>query len=136
MQYLIIGAVSLLSGLTASLGLGGGFVLVIYLTAIANMQQMEAQGINLVFFIPIAILSLVLHAKNKLLDKRPLLPSILGGILGVGIGFGLSCLIGSAWLSKLFAIFRCRACTSSPQVLCAVCRRVGCRYLSGRKPTL
>ncbi len=105
MQYLIIGAVSLLSGLTASLGLGGGFVLVIYLTAIANMQQMEAQGINLVFFIPIAILSLVLHVKNKLLDKRPLLPSILGGILGVGIGFGLSCLIGSAWLSKLFAIF-------------------------------
>lgn len=105
MQYLIIGAVSLLSGLTASLGLGGGFVLVIYLTAIANMQQMEAQGINLVFFIPIAILSLVLHAKNKLLDKRPLLPSILGGMLGVGIGFGLSCLIGSAWLSKLFAVF-------------------------------
>ena len=105
MQYLMIGIVSLLSGITASLGLGGGFVLVIYLTAIANMQQIEAQGLNLVFFVPIAVLSLILHGKNKLLDKKPLLPAILGGAAGVGIGFGIGSLIGSEWLSKLFAIF-------------------------------
>lgn len=105
MQYLIVGAVSLLSGLTASLGLGGGFVLVIYLTAVANMPQTQAQGINLLFFIPIAALSLILHAKNKLLDKKPLLPAILGGVPGVGLGFGVGCLIGAEWLSKLFAVF-------------------------------
>ena len=43
MQYLLIGIVSLLSGLTASLGLGGGFILVIYLTAFVNMSQIQAQ---------------------------------------------------------------------------------------------
>lgn len=105
MQYLIIGIVSLLSGLTASLGLGGGFILVIYLTAFAGLPQIQAQGINLVFFLPIAVLSLILHRKNKLLDKEPLLPAILGGILGVAAGFGLGALIGSEWLSKLFAAF-------------------------------
>ena len=105
MQYLMIGIVSLLSGLTASLGLGGGFILVIYLTAFAGLPQIRAQGINLVFFLPIAVLSLILHRKNKLLDKEPLLPAILGGVLGVAAGFGLGALIGSEWLSKLFAVF-------------------------------
>ncbi len=105
MQYLIIAVVSLLSGLTASLGLGGGFILVIYLTTFAGLSQIQAQGINLVFFIPIAVLSLILHRKNKLLDREPLLPAILGGALGVAAGFGLGTLIGSEWLSKLFAAF-------------------------------
>ncbi len=105
MEYAIIAAVSLLSGLTASLGLGGGFVLVIYLTAVAGVAQMEAQGINLVFFIPIAVLSLILHGKNKLLDKKPLLPAVLGGVVGVGLGFAIGSLIGAEWLSRLFALF-------------------------------
>ena len=105
MQYFLIGIVSLLSGLTASLGLGGGFVLVIYLTAFANMPQIQAQGVNLFFFVPIAVLSLILHGKNKLLDRKPLLPAILGGVVGVGIGFVLGNWLGSEWLSKLFAVF-------------------------------
>ena len=105
MQYLLIGIVSLLSGLTASLGLGGGFILVIYLTAFVNMSQIQAQGVNLLFFIPIAVLSLILHGKNKLLDKQPLLPAILGGVVGVGIGFILGNRLGSEWPSKLFAMF-------------------------------
>lgn len=104
MQMLIIGAVSLLSGLTASLGLGGGFILIIYLTAFANTDQFQAQGMNLLFFLPIAVLSLILHKKNGLLDKKPLLPAILGGIPGVGAGLLLGHLLGADWLSKLFAI--------------------------------
>ena len=105
MQYLLIGIVSLLSGLTASLGLGGGFILVIYLTAFVNMSQIQAQGVNLFFFIPIAVLSLILHGKNKFLDNKPLLPAILGGVVGVGIGFVLGNWLGSEWLAKLFAAF-------------------------------
>ena len=57
MGYLVVGVVSLLSGVTASMGLGGGFVLLIYLTAFANVPQMEAQLINLIFFLPIGALS-------------------------------------------------------------------------------
>ncbi|MDD6236950.1 MAG: sulfite exporter TauE/SafE family protein [Clostridiales bacterium] len=105
MHYFWIGIVSFLSGLTASLGLGGGFILVIYLTAFTNLSQIQAQGINLIFFIPIAVLSLILHSKNKLLDKQPLLPAILGGMVGVGIGFVIGNWLGSEWLSKLFAAF-------------------------------
>ena len=75
--------VGFLSGVTASLGLGGGFVLLLYLTAIANMDQLQAQGINLVFFLPIAALSLIIHAKNGLIEKEPLLPAIGFGLVDV-----------------------------------------------------
>ena len=49
-----------LTGIFASMGLGGGMVLIVYLTVFAGFSQIAAQGINLVFFIPIAIISLVL----------------------------------------------------------------------------
>ena len=105
MQGIIIAIVSFLSGITASLGLGGGFVLLIYLIAVANVNQMQAQGINLIFFLPIAAFSLIFHARNKLLDTRPLLPAIIGGLVGVCVGYGLGCLLGGEWIAKLFASF-------------------------------
>ena len=105
MQGIIIAIVSFLSGVTASLGLGGGFVLLIYLTAVANVDQMQAQGINLIFFLPIAALSLIFHARNKLLDTRPLVPAIVGGLIGVCVGYGVGRLLGGEWIAKLFALF-------------------------------
>ncbi|MDE7100907.1 MAG: hypothetical protein K2O05_03535, partial [Anaeroplasmataceae bacterium] len=68
--------VGLLAGVTASMGLGGGFILMIYLTTIAGIDQIDAQGINLIFFLPIALISIIMHIKNKLIDKKPLLPII------------------------------------------------------------
>ncbi len=104
-EWIIIGLVSFFTGVAASLGLGGGFVLLIYLTAFAGVPQLEAQGINLIFFLPIAALSLIFHTKNKLIDKKPLLPSILTGAAAVVLGVLLAGVLGSKWLSKLFAIF-------------------------------
>ena len=95
--------VGFLSGMTASMGLGGGFILVIYLTAILGINQIDAQGMNIMFFIPIAIISILIHIKNKLIDKKPLLISIISGILGVLIGISITFLFKVDWLSKLFS---------------------------------
>lgn len=105
MNWLVVGLVGFLSGLTASLGLGGGFVLLIYLTAIANVDQMQAQGMNLVFFLPIAALSLWLHARHGLVDKAPLWPAVLTGIAGAVAGALIAFGMQTHWLSKLFAGF-------------------------------
>lgn len=70
-------AVAFLSGIFASMGLGGGMVLIVYLTVFAGFSQLAAQGINLVFFIPIAIISLVLHTKNKLVEWKKAVPAVL-----------------------------------------------------------
>ena len=119
MNWIVLGIVGLLSGVCASLGIGGGFVLLLYLSAIAGTPQKEAQLLNLVFFLPIAVLSLIFHIKNGLIVKSSILPSVLGGIMGVGIGVFIAAGLTNEWLAKLFAVFifviGCRELLSKPK---------------------
>ena len=41
----------LFSGILGSMGLGGGGILIIYLSLFTATEQLKAQGINLIFFI-------------------------------------------------------------------------------------
>ena len=54
----------LLSGIIGAMGMGGGAVLIIYLTLFASVEQLTAQGINLIFFIPIGITAILIYAKK------------------------------------------------------------------------
>ena len=94
-----------LTGIFASMGLGGGLVLIVYLTVFAGFSQLVAQGINLVFFIPIAIISLVLHTKNKLVEWKKAVPAVLWGTAAVIISAWLANRIEQSLLSKAFGIF-------------------------------
>lgn len=94
-----------LTGIFASMGLGGGMVLIVYLTVFAGFSQLVAQGINLVFFIPIAIISLVLHTKNKLVEWKKAVPAVLWGTAAVIISAWLANKIEQSLLSKAFGIF-------------------------------
>ncbi len=105
MSIFILCVVAFLTGIAASLGLGGGLILIVFLTIFTGMSQLTAQGINLVFFIPIAILSLIFHTKNKLVVWKKILPSILFGIIGAFIGTFLANYFGSRIVSKLFSVF-------------------------------
>ena len=96
--------VGLLSGITASMGLGSGFILMIYLTTIAGIDQMDAQGMNILFFLPVALVSIFMHMKNKLIDTKPLASSIIFGIIGVFLGICVAFLIQVYWISKLFSL--------------------------------
>jgi len=102
-QLTIIFIVSFLSAILGAMGLGGGFVLLIYLTAFADVAQFEAQSINLVFFIPVAVIALIIHTKNKLVLWKDSLVCILFGILGVLGGFYLASWAGSEIISWGFA---------------------------------
>ena len=103
MQLVVIFIVSFLAAILGSMGLGGGFILLIYLTAFANVPQFEAQSINLIFFIPVAIIALIIHSKNKLVLWKDALVSILFGIIGVFVGFYLASWAGSEIISWGFA---------------------------------
>lgn len=105
MSIFVIAVVSFLTGLVASLGLGGGMVLIIYLTIFSGMAQLEAQGINLIFFIPIALISIILHTKSKLIIWKKILPSIItGAVIALLFSF-IASMLGSEILSKIFSIF-------------------------------
>ena len=99
-----LGLAGFFSGVCASLGIGGGFVLLLYLTAIAGTPQLEAQLVNLIFFLPIGGFSLGFHLKNGLVEKSVLLPSILGGVFGVACGAILAGWLSDRGVSKLFAL--------------------------------
>ncbi|MGI6267635.1 MAG: TSUP family transporter [Acutalibacteraceae bacterium] len=94
-----------LSGLAGAMGLGGGSLLLLYLAFVLSVPQINAQGINLLFFIPCAITSIFFHHRNKLVRWDIVLPVAMGGIAGVFCGLRLLSVIDPSLLSKIFGAF-------------------------------
>lgn len=92
------------SGVAASMGLGGGFVLLLLLALTETLSTREGGLLNLLFFLPIAAFSLWRHQKNGLVDQRPVKPAVLGGVLGVLAGFLLAPLLPEFFFRKAFAL--------------------------------
>ena len=91
------------AGALGAMGLGGGGILVIYLTLVVGMPQLQAQGVNLLFFLPCAVISIIINAKRKLIDWRNALWIALGGLPATLLGIWLSDLIDARWIGYLFA---------------------------------
>ena len=102
MDWLIASLAGLLAGIFSAMGMGGGGVLVIYLTLFAGMEQSGAQGINLIFFIPCALVAIAIHAKKKLIDWKKFLLAAALGLPAAFLGTQLADLIGDGLLKKLF----------------------------------
>lgn len=71
--------VGLLLGTLAGLGTGGGSLLVLWLTLVEGLGQPTARTINLMFFLPCALITGLLHwRQGKLPFKKILLPAVSG----------------------------------------------------------
>lgn len=92
----------LFSGILGAMGLGGGAVLIIYLTLFTNTEQLAAQGINLLFFIPIALLSVIIYSIKKKIKWRLTIILSLWGLIGAALGIMLTKYLGGEITSKLF----------------------------------
>ena len=92
------------SGVLGAMGMGGGGILIIYLTLFANVSQSTAQGINLLFFIPTAVLALFIYCKKGLISWKLAIPAAITGAIGAIIGVYLSAGIDNKLLSKGFGI--------------------------------
>ena len=97
----------LLSGIIGAMGRGGGAVLIIYLTLFLGLEQLNAQGINLIFFIPIGITALIIYTVKKQIEWKTTLPLAVGGLLGAAVGIALSGVLGSQLIGKIFGGFLC-----------------------------
>ena len=95
----------LIGGLTGGMGMGGGTLLIPILTLLAGFKQLEAQGINLISFIPMSIVALILHFKNKLVRfKQTYWLAIIGAVV-ILLSALLAVHINSTALKKIFALF-------------------------------
>ena len=102
MKLFIIG---LLSGIISGMGIGGGTILIPSLIFFSNVSQHQAQGINLIVFIPISIVALVTHFKNKSVSLNIAIPIIISGLIGSLCGSIIANNLDSFTLRKLFGIF-------------------------------
>lgn len=92
-------------GVIGGMGLGGGTLLIPILTVFLHVGGRQAAAINLISFIPMSIVSCVIHAKNKLLDiKKALLVAIPATVTGALTSVFAQRAPQSA-LTKAFAIF-------------------------------
>ena len=95
----------IIGGIVAGMGMGGGTLTIPILTIFLKYEQLRAQGINLVAFLPMSVVALVIHAKNHLVDfKNTWLLAVIGCVFSVG-GALLANQISNVVLKKLFAIF-------------------------------
>ena len=73
MNIFILITIGLAGGIFGGLGMGGGTLLIPLLVTTAGISQHGAQMINLVAFVPMAIIALVIHCKNGLVKFKYLL---------------------------------------------------------------
>ena len=92
----------LFSGIIGAMGLGGGAVLIIYLSLFTDMPQLKAQGVNLLFFIPTAVAAVTVYGIKKQIKWKIVLKVALWGLLGAVVGIYFADLLGGKLTSKLF----------------------------------
>lgn len=69
------------TGILSGFGIGGGSLLLLYLTLIVGLAQREAASINLLYFLVCAPAALLSHIKNGLIEKQAALYCIPCGVL-------------------------------------------------------
>lgn len=95
----------ILGGVIGGMGMGGGTLTIPILTIFLSYQQLAAQGVNLVAFLPMAVIALIIHIKNHLVAfKQTWGLALVGCIFSLG-GALLANNISNVLLKKLFALF-------------------------------
>lgn len=104
-KIILLALSGIAAGILGGMGMGGGTILIPLLTIFFNVGQKEAQAINLVAFIPMAMVSLAIHIKNKRVKKEGLLWIIVPAVLtSVGGGFAAQAVDGEV-LKRIFGGF-------------------------------
>lgn len=101
MDWLIAALAGAVTGVLSGFGVGGGSLLLIYMTSFAGVPQTLAQGVNLLYFLPTAATALPAHFKNGYVEKKALLPAIAAG---------LACSAFTAWSATALDVELLRKC--------------------------
>ncbi len=98
MKIIVAFLLSVLSGM----GVGGGGLLVIYLSLAQGMNQHQAQGINLIFFLSASLSALTFNVKSRKFCIPRLAVTVLIGVPCAIFGSFLASRVDTALLRRLF----------------------------------
>ena len=105
MKFAIAVLIGAATGVISSWGIGGGTLLVLYMSAFTKISQHASQGINLLYFLPTSAAALVSHIKNKLIDWKCVVPAIICGVPTAVMTSLLALNLETKILSKCFSVF-------------------------------
>lgn len=91
-------------GFLAGIGVGGGSLLILWLTLVLGMEQPQARVLNLLFFLPSAVISSIFRWKQGKLEIKKVLPAIIAGCIAAGVFSALSVHMDMELLRKLFGV--------------------------------
>ncbi len=100
-----VALVGFCSGIISGMGIGGGTILIPALLFLTDITQQQAQGVNLIYFIPTAVTALITHQKKGNLDWKTAKPIALLGLAGAAAGAFLAVSLESDLLRKIFGGF-------------------------------
>ena len=105
MEYFWFVVVGIIGGLIGGMGMGGGTLLIPLLGIFCSVSQHTAQAINLIAFIPMAIVAIIIHAKNKLIKFDKVLWIIIVGVITCIIGCHVAKVMSGDLLKRCFGGF-------------------------------
>ena len=86
----------------SGMGIGSAGLMVLWLTAVLGIPQLEAQGINLIFFLISACASMLIHAGKRHIPLFPVLLLSCTGIAAAYFGSRTAMLLPEEWVRRLF----------------------------------
>lgn len=105
MKTIIAILVGTATGILSGFGIGGGSLLMLYLTICAGMPQYQAGGLNLLYFIACAPAALISHIKNHLVHKQAAIWGILAGVPASVLAALAAAKLNTDWLRRAFGVF-------------------------------
>ena len=94
-----------LLGFLAGMGVGGGSLLILWLTLVLGFDQTTARGINLLFFLPASAICCAFRLRQKNLKLGACLPAILSGCGAAVLGSLIAAAVDTSLLRKPFGIY-------------------------------
>ena len=105
MKYFLLILFGMVGGVLGGMGMGGGTLLIPLLTIFSKLSQYEAQAINLIAFLPMSLITLIIHAKNHLVNFKISLPVAISGTVCAVFSALMSNKIDAKNLSIWFGVF-------------------------------
>lgn len=93
------------TGILSAWGVGGGTLLLLLMTLFLGVEQTQAQGINLLYFLPTAGISLIEHKKNGYLDRGVMCSAIPLGTLAALMAAWAATSVDITIFRKPFGVF-------------------------------
>lgn len=94
--------IGIILGFLSGLGVGGGSLLVLWLTLVVGMEHTSARTINLLFFLPSAVITSLFRWKQGTLQYRKVIPAVLSGATAAAVFSFISLYVDVNVLKKFF----------------------------------